>query len=933
LRNKIINEFNNVDRKTLHDIQDQFTIAYEIELESQDNIGEPGEESGNYYMNSDQIYERLAETYHMDNYIDDIYEYIRDNVYNHSGDIETYTEKLEVIAAFEATDRKSNLNKKIFEAYKQYMDWKNNSIAVNFLRDLVETYDADELAGRLTPGYELYDNDGVGFVPKGNLSFDFEKGLKKAEDYGPEDVAKGIKPLEENYSDFLHRLWCCFVVDLEFTEFANREDELDEVYEYEEFSVYTTLSVMGFKELALEIKKEGSSLYTDLQGSSDTINEFEPSWYADGSDFLLEIAQGILSGFKDLVEDLAETEEIDNPDAWVIEDSQRGGGEPKEVLSQYLPKFMRRWEDELKFEEDGSLQNGIEFSPETYLEGLKEAQDFLNDFFDDFNYQSNFRFSSRTGLHINIGLEAYDGSFNLMKGLLFLSEPRTKSIDSNKKYYAYQGAKSRLYSQWARALSPKVRELIIKELAIGTQDLGQRFRELTFENDTMQHALSNLVLRANRENGVKSTGFNVTHTEHFHYVEFRYPGHGMDKDAIYNLTEYYCYIIKLMTDPEYKKKEYMKKLIGYMSLAESEASSIEKERIDVIKTIPKGTILKTNVVLTNSDNIFESLDSFINIYDEYNVWLNRGGNTHDEEEDARNLVNSNIIGLRGSATKYIRFEKLVKSKDKTVVKFDSFTLKDGFQKEETSVALFLAMFSDQRTLEDAKLTKPTTNEFFPDKIRSNKEMGGFLSKFTVAYNNLFTTEEGRSLLYLPRDNQPKLLKLLKTLKEFIIKKLPYSKVYEDNHMSMMKKIESNNSSYYERITLQNRHVVFRKKGIDNLLIRVFRLSLHVLNEFTTPAFLGENKNTAFPKRKYAKLRKGTTSKDPVIRTLNFNEELQILKTGKYFAKVKTSKNEIGYVALQNLSKKPLKRISKKALNKAARDNSISSINPTAGARG
>ena len=56
----------------------------------------------------------------------------------------------------------------------------------------------------------------------------------------------------------------------------------------------------------------------------------------------------------------------------------------EEAMRDNFPNFMDKYEDSLKFEEDGSLTCGIEFSQDNppYMVGLDAAIEYLEDFFD-----------------------------------------------------------------------------------------------------------------------------------------------------------------------------------------------------------------------------------------------------------------------------------------------------------------------------------------------------------------------------------------------------------------------------------------------------------------------------------------------------------------------------------------------------------------------
>ena len=71
-------------------------------------------------------------------------------------------------------------------------------------------------------------------------------------------------------------------------------------------------------------------------------------------------------------------------------------------VSKYLPNFYNRFGNELKFEADGSLdtEQGLEFSCETYLDGLKEAMEFLDLFFEDYDRKRKQGTCDQVDLHI-----------------------------------------------------------------------------------------------------------------------------------------------------------------------------------------------------------------------------------------------------------------------------------------------------------------------------------------------------------------------------------------------------------------------------------------------------------------------------------------------------------------------------------------------------
>ena len=133
-------------------------------------------------------------------------------------------------------------------------------------------------------------------------------------------------------------------------------------------------------------------------------------------------------------------------------------GDFYEMMEKHFPRFMSKWADQLKFEPDGSLRNGIEFSMDTpkFMTGLDTAFEFLKDFFFDYNRQDNFQFDVNTGLHTNIGYLDDDGEshkdYNLMKALLFLNHD-----------FAFKEFGQRKGTQWATDLKSDIAEKIENE--------------------------------------------------------------------------------------------------------------------------------------------------------------------------------------------------------------------------------------------------------------------------------------------------------------------------------------------------------------------------------------------------------------------------------------------------------------------------------------
>ena len=86
-----------------------------------------------------------------------------------------------------------------------------------------------------------------------------------------------------------------------------------------------------------------------------------------------------------------------------------------------MPNFVRKWNDKIDFVGDATLDRGIEIKPKTYTKSLSESIEMINDFYSDLEKQSYWKFTEKTGLHINIGSNN-KVEWNPIKGLMLLND-------------------------------------------------------------------------------------------------------------------------------------------------------------------------------------------------------------------------------------------------------------------------------------------------------------------------------------------------------------------------------------------------------------------------------------------------------------------------------------------------------------------------------
>ena len=266
-----------------------------------------------------------------------------------------------------------------------------------------------------------------------------------------------------------------------------------------------------------------------------------------------------------------------------------------ELMYEYFPNFMNKYSSGIKFEKDMSLSPDphTEFSQDDppYITGLKEGLEYLETFFAEFENQDNFTMDRRTGLHTNIGYlteeEEPERDYNLIKALLFLNHE-----------FASKGFESRQHSQWAGDIKKRSIEDIASLLSrdVATKAAGRKgsaaledFVKKDF--DKVEDTLSSVISSMGQRIGSKSLGFNINHISGRKYIEFRYPGHGeLNFESMKDATLYYAHIVKLSTDPEYKKREYMKKLIGFVN----NLKHVELEKVksfDNVRALKKGDLI------------------------------------------------------------------------------------------------------------------------------------------------------------------------------------------------------------------------------------------------------------------------------------------------------------------------------------------------------
>jgi hypothetical protein len=220
-------------------------------------------------------------------------------------------------------------------------------------------------------------------------------------------------------------------------------------------------------------------------------------------------------------------------------------------VKKHLPKFFNKWSKLLKFEIDNTLKRGIEFSLSTYIRGIEKTAEIIDDFYEEFEMQNYWYMSKRTGIHINIGVD-YKADWNILKGFLMIS-------DEGEQSFAFKDMEWRQKSMYTQTFLP----ILKKDIETNRERVMKhsQFQDLK----SLEEFFSDYIINSLKEAGYKNYGFNITRTKRLNYVEFRYPGGEISKNILIDKLYYFCYIVHLMTDENYKRKDYLKKLYKFIS--------------------------------------------------------------------------------------------------------------------------------------------------------------------------------------------------------------------------------------------------------------------------------------------------------------------------------------------------------------------------------
>ena len=630
-KEEVLQEFNRKDEAAVMKDEDRFSVAFEIELEA-DGV----DEEDNWEAMEEAMEQARREQ--AENYFGDPEEYFRNTIRDQDMDPDiVFTEGDEFFEWYynyvePMTLKMMDLIKLAIAHYEQ-MDQ-----TVELLDDAVGSYLQDPMKFfrviTNNPHSRNELQDLLGWNEK-QMTLPFEKEGGKAYHPGYEEIVKDPKILLRILDHFVGKVGTLQSKDVFPT--AKHPKSIMGIDDF--FSLYNIGGSNGFLNVVNAADETiegmimgipqyyGGTSYEDMFDNLD-IHARPDTWEQR---VLLKYFKFVESKMEEIVEEQVNAYEEDPAGyldemgyeeyfdeeqfrmEWYDSEQSRGSCNLEDMqyaLRDYFPNFMRKYEDELKFEEDGSLSCGIEFSHDDppYMVGLDTAIEYLEDFFDEYHNQSYFSMTDKTGLHTNVGYLNDGGepvdNYNLFKGLMFINHTyATKGV----------GFPSREYNSWAGDLKkPAIKNIqsfveklpeksshddVLTKSQFMKKYLSRNFNELS-------DILSSRVLNQARQQGSKSIGFNVNYTPSRNYIEFRYPGEtDPSLKSMTKALKYYAFVVKAAADENFKKKEYLKDLIGFINNLQGEKVSVSSMTFH--RKIKKGDLLYVN---NYSDNIYKIFD-------------------------------------------------------------------------------------------------------------------------------------------------------------------------------------------------------------------------------------------------------------------------------------------------------------------------------------
>jgi hypothetical protein len=183
-------------------------------------------------------------------------------------------------------------------------------------------------------------------------------------------------------------------------------------------------------------------------------------------------------------------------------------------------------------------------------------------FFEDFEKQDYWLMTKKTSIHINIGINKENVDWNITKGAILLKD--WKKDDEDDLPFTFYDIPDRVESGFNTSFLNRLTD---------TTD----WKKVKLDNiKEIEKLFESLFWYLYEEHGDKCFGFNIKHIEKHNYVEFRYVGGTLDYDIMKEKTLYFAHIVYAMTNYEYKRKDYLKKLYKYVDWLKDEYKKLNE---------------------------------------------------------------------------------------------------------------------------------------------------------------------------------------------------------------------------------------------------------------------------------------------------------------------------------------------------------------------
>lgn len=357
------------------------------------------------------------------------------------------------------------------------------------------------------------------------------KFLKRFEEINPKDIAFIVSTLD-NY----------FTIAFEFE--IETDDETG--YEYDFNEIDDELIEEVFDEVRKELKIRSVRDKQFLRDLCDSIIEY----INDGSLSQETFEQIFVNNFTDSEKNISQhlrsvlLSQIISNDFYYLKS--------KAIL--HLQSFVDKWGDEIEFIQDVTLDRGIEIKPKSYVVGISKSIEMIEDFYESLNSQQYWKLDTTTGLHINIG-STQDIKWNPLKGLLLMNDC---SKNPEQVPLVFKEMTWRLGNKFCGSLLEAIFKMTSNQKEIIKKNID--FEDL----EKTELALNKFLNKKIIEDGVKNFGFNITRLSN-NYVEFRYAGGDLPKSVLIDKLKYFCFLVYCMTNPGYKRREYLNKLYKFVN--------------------------------------------------------------------------------------------------------------------------------------------------------------------------------------------------------------------------------------------------------------------------------------------------------------------------------------------------------------------------------